>query len=344
MAAEICKGIEFNRAIGRCEVWTRSEGIGATKSAVGYTCLRYLPTSSPTSPTTTSTTPTTTLTMPTTMLTTTTASTSILGRFTTEGCACRQSWSFHGIPCTDYCCNPDNDVGGEWCVVQDFSCQNGVFWGYCSSSGSSPVTTTTEVTTPLTPPDGPISQLLQLEWEHFGLVNELRMAGFTCPGGQAYPPNPVPLKFDCRLWKASQLHSKDMADQNYFSHTSLDGTSPWGRASAQGISANAENIAAGGSTAQATLDQWKGSDGHCKNMMNSGLTLFGVGYAYGAGSRYRHYWTQMLSSSSVAVDNSCYLSQPLQLLRRGAQESMGSRQSVVVGDPWNAPRQLPRAP
>ena len=28
---------------GRCEIWTRSAGIGATAMLSGYTCLRYLP-------------------------------------------------------------------------------------------------------------------------------------------------------------------------------------------------------------------------------------------------------------------------------------------------------------
>jgi len=58
-------------------------------------------------------------------------------------------------------------------------------------------------------------------YEHFGLLNQLRAvpwqqlqrcrvmmrflvtsfaeAGFTCPGGNSYAPNDVPLKFDCRL-------------------------------------------------------------------------------------------------------------------------------------------------
>jgi len=36
-----CKGIEHHSSSGRCEVWTRAEGIGATASAPGYTCLRY---------------------------------------------------------------------------------------------------------------------------------------------------------------------------------------------------------------------------------------------------------------------------------------------------------------
>jgi len=149
---------------------------------------------------------------------------------------------------------------------------------------------------------------LEREWEHFGLLNELRASGFTCPSGQDYSPNPVPLKFECRLWKASQLHSQDMADQSYFSHTSSDGRSPWARASAQGINANAENIAAGSSTAEAVLEQWKRSDGHCKNMLNPTMKLFAVGYGYSEGSPYRHYWTQMFSSGDAPVDDSCHRS------------------------------------
>jgi len=36
-----CVGIEFNSNSGRCEVWVRAEGIGATAQVFGYRCLRY---------------------------------------------------------------------------------------------------------------------------------------------------------------------------------------------------------------------------------------------------------------------------------------------------------------
>jgi len=36
-----CVGIEFNRGSGRCEVWTRLGGIGASTGVEGYQCLRY---------------------------------------------------------------------------------------------------------------------------------------------------------------------------------------------------------------------------------------------------------------------------------------------------------------
>jgi len=41
-----CKGIEHHES-GRCEVWTRADGIGATAAVPGYTCLRYVPAQSP---------------------------------------------------------------------------------------------------------------------------------------------------------------------------------------------------------------------------------------------------------------------------------------------------------
>lgn len=154
------------------------------------------------------------------------------------------------------------------------------------------------------PSSGP--KVSSMAWEHFGLLNDLRATGFRCPYGTSFGANSVPLKLDCRLWKAAKLHSQDMADQNYFNHNSMDGRSPWDRASAQGISANGENIAAGNSDAQGVLDAWKNSDGHCRNMGNPGFKLFAIGYGYNSGSSYKHYWTQMFKADEVPLDTSCY--------------------------------------
>jgi len=41
MSVTGCVGIEHNPSSGRCEVWTRPAGIGATASVQGYKCLRY---------------------------------------------------------------------------------------------------------------------------------------------------------------------------------------------------------------------------------------------------------------------------------------------------------------
>jgi len=144
------------------------------------------------------------------------------------------------------------------------------------------------------------------EWEHFQLVNQLRAQGFTCPGGMVFEPNPVAIKLDCRLWKAARLHSEDMAAQGYFNHMSKDGRSPWERAYEQGISAKAENIYAGGNSAEGPMSAWKGSDGHCKNMMAPDSKIFGGGVG---GESYPYYWTQMFGWGRDDVDTTCYPSE-----------------------------------
>ena len=143
------------------------------------------------------------------------------------------------------------------------------------------------------------------EVEHFNLLNAKRAEGFTCPEGAVFAPNPTKLVFDCRLWKASRLHSEDMGEHGYFSHTSQDGRSPWNRADAQGLSANGENIAAGRSGADDVLQQWLKSDGHCRNMGQPSFLMAAIGHAEVARSPYGHYWTQMFRSSLATPDHTC---------------------------------------
>lgn len=40
-AEQSCQGIEFNSVSGRCEIWTRAEGILATAEVPGFVCFRY---------------------------------------------------------------------------------------------------------------------------------------------------------------------------------------------------------------------------------------------------------------------------------------------------------------
>lgn len=106
------------------------------------------------------------------------------------------------------------------------------------------------------------------------------------------------------LNRAAQGHSDDMRDQNYFSHTSLNGDSPWDRACdacfAQGCgptTAMAENIAAGNSDAQATFTQWQNSPGHNANMLGASFTMIGIGRATGGGM-YNFYWTNVFAGDT----------------------------------------------
>jgi len=103
-----------------------------------------------------------------------------------------------------------------------------------------------------------------------------------------------PLVWDDALGAAARGHSADMAQLNYFSHTSLDGRLFYQRITAAGYaySTCGENIAAGYSNAQAVMNGWMNSPGHRANILGSGFCDIGVGYAYGSASTYGHYWTQ----------------------------------------------------
>ncbi len=130
--------------------------------------------------------------------------------------------------------------------------------------------------------------------EMLNAVNSFRSQTRTC-GSSNYPPAPA-LTWDCRLASAAAGHSQDMAINNYFDHTGLDGSNPGTRATAAGYSWSAvgENIAAGTSTTtvSAAMSQWIGSAGHCANMMNPVYQNMGSGSYSGAGT-YNNYWTQV---------------------------------------------------
>ena len=102
------------------------------------------------------------------------------------------------------------------------------------------------------------------------------------------------LNCDDRLVLAARNHSEDMVENNYFSHTSLDGRQFFTRITNAGyLWSNAgENIAAGYGTPQAVMNGWMNSSGHRANILDSTFCDLGVGYAYGASTTYGDYWTQ----------------------------------------------------
>jgi uncharacterized protein YkwD len=130
------------------------------------------------------------------------------------------------------------------------------------------------------------------------LINLRRASGATC-GATAHPPV-SPLTMNGNLRTAARNHSLDMATQNYFSHTSLDGRTFDQRIRDAGYTGSfplAENIAGGPSTPQSVVDGWMASPGHCANIMNGAFRATGIGYAFNPGATYRHYWTQTLGGS-----------------------------------------------
>lgn len=100
------------------------------------------------------------------------------------------------------------------------------------------------------------------------------------------------LRVSGTLQKAAVLHSYDMRTQDYFSHTSKDGRSPFDRMRDAGYPyGSAENIAAGQRTAKAVVTAWMNSSGHRKNILNCKNKAIGVGVSKGSGTYYI-YWTQ----------------------------------------------------
>ena len=172
----------------------------------------------------------------------------------------------------------------------------GMSMAACSGSPVSPTKPTESAAiegSPATSPSPPPSSSSSLENQVLVLVNRQRASGATC-GGTARPAV-APLTLNLQLRDAARGHSQDMATKNYFSHTSLDGRTFAQRivqAGYAGRSPLSETIGAGASTAEAVVDAWMRDTSHCLIIMDSGLRVVGIGYAFNQSSTYSRYWTQ----------------------------------------------------
>jgi uncharacterized protein YkwD len=127
-------------------------------------------------------------------------------------------------------------------------------------------------------------------------VNQVRASGANC-GSDGVFGAAAPVTWNDKLAAAAAGHSQDMAAQNYFSHTSADGRTLGDRVTATGYAWTSlgENIAAGYPSANAVMDGWIASPGHCANLMNAGFAEVGVACVAGtAGDAYSTYWTMDL--------------------------------------------------
>ena len=107
-----------------------------------------------------------------------------------------------------------------------------------------------------------------------------------------------PLKANTQLSNAAENHTKNMANQDFFSHTGKDGSSPTNRVQSVGyLGVAGENIAAGSSTPEDVFAQWMNSSGHRANILNADYQEIGVGYYFLANDtgsvNYNTYWTQV---------------------------------------------------
>jgi uncharacterized protein YkwD len=97
-----------------------------------------------------------------------------------------------------------------------------------------------------------------------------------------------PLNVDAKLAQAAQDHSADMAERDYFDHTTPEGLTFAERIVNAGYpTPGAENIAVGQQNAEQVMEGWMNSDGHRANILNCELTNIGVGFVENG-----MYWTQ----------------------------------------------------
>ncbi|SHM70799.1 CAP domain-containing protein [Gracilibacillus kekensis] len=98
------------------------------------------------------------------------------------------------------------------------------------------------------------------------------------------------LNLDKRLADVAQTKSEDMAENNYFSHTSPTYGSPFDMLKQFGVDYTkaSENIAAGQQSPESVVQGWLNSEGHRKNLLDAEVTHIGVGYTSDG-----NYWTQL---------------------------------------------------
>lgn len=125
-------------------------------------------------------------------------------------------------------------------------------------------------------------------------VNAARAQARTC--GSLASSAAAALSWSQTLMTAAASHSLDMAQRNYFSHTSPEGATVVERAQLAGYHfvALGENIAAGQSGVENVMKAWLGSPGHCLNVMSAGYTEIAVACVSASRQQYPTYWTMVL--------------------------------------------------
>lgn len=139
------------------------------------------------------------------------------------------------------------------------------------------------------------------DWQQVGKnilqrVNEARAKPRSC-GSRSFEAAPA-LSWNAKLGDTALAHSRDMAEQNYFSHQAPDGSQVSDRASRAGYSWQriGENIAAGQGSEEQVMAGWLASPGHCSNIMNPDFTEMGAAYAINKSSAAGSYWTQVFGT------------------------------------------------
>jgi uncharacterized protein YkwD len=141
---------------------------------------------------------------------------------------------------------------------------------------------------PFSPPQGDDRALINRRV--LDLVNAARAHARRC-GAQSYAAA-APLSRNALLEQTALAYAQDMARYGYMDHTGRDGSSPQQRISAAGYAwvEAGENLARGVMDADALVDGWLHSPGHCANLMQPAYTEMGVAFAVNSRDEAGVYW------------------------------------------------------
>lgn len=120
------------------------------------------------------------------------------------------------------------------------------------------------------------------------LMNQQEMINLTLVNTYREALGILPYEADPRLIQSARLHSKEMVELGYFSHTSPTEANKTHtkRMKNRGYDGgHSENIAAGNGSGEAVFKQWFDSPGHHRNMVAAQSVAMGVG-------QWGNHWTQ----------------------------------------------------
>ncbi len=105
------------------------------------------------------------------------------------------------------------------------------------------------------------------------------------------------LVYNDRLNRASEVHSRDIANAGIISHTGTDGSVSGDRIQRQGyyFSIAAENVATGQMNWADVFDGWKKSPGHNENLLRDDVSEFGLALIYEPTTAHSTYWTMLVA-------------------------------------------------
>ena len=146
------------------------------------------------------------------------------------------------------------------------------------------------------PFEAPVADASTVARQALALVNQARAKARRC-GSRSHAPAPA-VVLDATLTSVAAAHARDMARTGRMGHEGSDGSTAAERVTRAGYPWRtvAENVAAGDRTAEAVVQTWLASPGHCSNLMNPDVREMGIASAFEAASPKGTYWAQVFAA------------------------------------------------